>query len=82
MRVLWVCNIVLPAIARQLNIDYSCREGWLSGAAEKMLSPEEESGIELGISFPCSLTENDLTVTLDNGALVRSEKSTEIRFIA
>ena len=71
MRVLWVCNIVLPAIARQLNIEYSCREGWLSGAAEKMLSPEEDDGIELGISFPCSLTENELTVTLDNGAQVR-----------
>lgn len=71
MRVLWVCNIVLPAIAEKLNIEYSSREGWLSGAAQKMLNPEEESGIELGISFPCILAEKDFSVTLDNGAEVK-----------
>ncbi len=31
MKVLWVCNIMLPTIARQLGISYSNREGWLSG---------------------------------------------------
>lgn len=71
MRILWVCNIVLPAIAEKLNIDHSSREGWLSGAAEKMLDPEEKSGIELGICFPYSGEENDVTVTFDNGSSVR-----------
>ena len=31
MRVLWVCNIMLPVIAQALSQEYSVREGWLSG---------------------------------------------------
>ncbi len=30
-RVLWICNIMLPVIARKLSLPYSNREGWLSG---------------------------------------------------
>lgn len=31
MRILWLCNIMLPAIGEALGLPYSNREGWLSG---------------------------------------------------
>lgn len=51
MRVLWVCNIMLPEIAVQLGAPYSVREGWLSGVLSRFLK-EENPGISLGICFP------------------------------
>ena len=44
MRVLWVCNIMLPAIAQALSQEYSVREGWLSGILGRYL--ETENGAE------------------------------------
>lgn len=49
-KVLWVCNIMLPAIARKLNLPYSNREGWLSGIFERVL--QKEAPFELGVCFP------------------------------
>ena len=52
MKVLWVCNIILPTIARQLGISYSSREGWLSGLLERVVQEQGWNRIELGIAFP------------------------------
>lgn len=51
MKVLWVCNIMLPVIAEALGQEYSVREGWLSGAFGRYLE-QEKAGLELGICFP------------------------------
>ena len=45
MRVLWVCNIMLPVIAQALSQEYSVREGWLSGILGRYL--ETQNGAEL-----------------------------------
>ena len=52
MRILWICNIMLPIIAKHLNRESSVKEGWLTGLAEQVLAHGEKNGIELGISFP------------------------------
>lgn len=52
MRILWLCNIMLPAIAEQLEEEASNKEGWLSGLAEVVLSRQQENGIELAVAFP------------------------------
>ena len=65
MKVLWLCNIMLPAIARKMGLPYSNREGWLTGIYERICRakeqagagggnglPGEGAGIELGICFP------------------------------
>lgn len=49
MKILWLCNIMLPAIAEKLGLSYSNREGWLTGIYER-ISPENT--ITLGICFP------------------------------
>lgn len=49
-KVLWICNIMLPAIARELGMPYSNREGWLSGIYEKTL--QGEVPFEITVCFP------------------------------
>lgn len=48
-RVLWICNIMLPVIGKELGLPYSNREGWLSGIFERVQS---RPPFELGICFP------------------------------
>lgn len=52
MRVLWLCNIMLPMIAEQLHMEASNKEGWLSGLASVVLERRDENGIELAVAFP------------------------------
>lgn len=52
MRVLWLCNIMLPMIAGKLGLPASCNEGWLTGLMESLQQNKEENGVELGICFP------------------------------
>ena len=52
MRVLWLCNIMLPAIARALGMAASNKEGWLTGLAGQLIQKRQENHIELGICFP------------------------------
>lgn len=50
MKILWVVNLILPEIAKQLGIPYSNREGWLSGIFNKMSADMED--YELAVAFP------------------------------
>lgn len=52
MRILWLCNVMIPMIAEQLNMDSTNKEGWISGLAEIVLKNQKENGIELSIAFP------------------------------
>ena len=52
MKVLWLCNIALPVIARELHLEASNKEGWLSGLAGILQEKREENGIELSVAFP------------------------------
>ena len=54
MKVLWVCNIMLPAIAKQLEEPYSNREGWLTATLERFLQEQRRNQITLGIAFPAT----------------------------
>ncbi len=52
MKILWLCNMMLPVIAQQFDIEASNKEGWLSGLADVMLKNRAENGIELSMAFP------------------------------
>lgn len=56
MKILWLCNMMLPMIARQFQIESSNKEGWLSGLADTMLEHREKNGMELAIAFPAPAT--------------------------
>ncbi len=54
MKVLWICNIMLPAVAKQLNLPSSNKEGWLTGLASVIQERSSENEIELAVAFPVS----------------------------
>lgn len=52
-RVLWICNIMLPAIAKAYGLPYSNREGWLSGIFGQMAGGKKDTAaVVLGVCFP------------------------------
>lgn len=53
IRVLWLCNIMLPAYAKSHGLPFSVREGWLTGCMSR-LSADSDSRIELGVCFPAT----------------------------
>ncbi len=60
MRVLWLCNIMLPAFAKQVGMPFSNREGWLTGSFERLIREPARSGsskplVELGVCCPVPL---------------------------
>lgn len=57
MKVLWLCNIMLPSIAEALGREASNKEGWLTGLSEQILHHGLENGIELGVCFPVGKAE-------------------------
>lgn len=54
MKVLWICNIMLPIIAEHLQLEASNKEGWLSGLCGEILKHQKENKIELYVAFPVS----------------------------
>jgi len=52
MKVLWLCNVMLPVIATQLGFEASNKEGWLSGLAHVVLKKRQENGITLMVAAP------------------------------
>ena len=54
MKVLWLCNIMLPAAAHRLGREASNKEGWISGMADAVLTHQQENEISLSIAFPMS----------------------------
>lgn len=52
MRILWICNIILPSIAKHLNKEANVKEGWITGLCEQVLFNGDDNEIELGVCFP------------------------------
>jgi len=52
MKILWVCNVLLPAMAREYGLEASNKEGWLSGLLDVILEKQKENGITLAVAFP------------------------------
>lgn len=52
MRVLWLCNIMPPVIAKALKLPASNKEGWISGLLEEWRRHQGKKDMELGICFP------------------------------
>ena len=53
MRILWLCNIILPPVAVKMGLKPSDKEGWVSGAAGAFAGSDE---YKLGIAFPVPRT--------------------------
>ncbi|MBQ8591675.1 MAG: glycosyltransferase family 4 protein [Lachnospiraceae bacterium] len=51
MKILWVCNIMLPFVAEALGCPASNKEGWLTGIAKKIIE-NADAGVKLAVCFP------------------------------
>lgn len=60
MRVLWVCNIMLPAYAEEKGIPHSDREGWLSGAYARIKKHRGADNVTLGVCFPADVNTKEI----------------------
>lgn len=49
MKILWVCNTVLPLIAEHFGGEISNKEGWLTGLCTELLRQEESAGTSGGV---------------------------------
>ncbi len=65
MRVLWLCNIMLPFIAEHIGVKASNREGWLTGLAGRFQNDTGENQITLGICFPVNTGNGDVQGEID-----------------
>ncbi len=72
MKVLWLCNIMLPFIAKSLGHKIVVKEGWLSGLADKLIQNQDNNNITLAICFPVSddfkFAEGDQSLYYKNSA--------------
>lgn len=77
MRVLWLCNIMLPAIAEALGLPYSNREGWLTGIYERISKENAQHAgeVELGICFPMSELPVQVTEQWTESGAIHLEKT-------
>ncbi|MBQ9140415.1 MAG: glycosyltransferase family 4 protein [Lachnospiraceae bacterium] len=66
MKILWICNTMLPVVAEHLGLEAGNKEGWLTGLAETLLKNRENNEIELAVAFPVkeALAEGRLEVPM------------------
>lgn len=83
MRILWLCNQMMPSIARYFGLEASNKEGWIAGLADQLVRGQEESGIRLAVAFPMDpevITEQGKLPVQDNlseqSSLLRREITT------
>ncbi len=67
MKVLWLCNTMLPRIAEALGEKAGNKEGWLTGLSEDVLAHASDNRIKLGVCFPTQI--NDGSVRGETGGL-------------
>ena len=63
MRILWITNIIIPAIAASINENISNREGWLSGIFDNWVNNDNYS---LCVAFPISKDKADVAIKVNN----------------
>lgn len=56
MKVLWICNFMLPAVAEHLGYKSNNKEGWISGLAGVVLRNRGNNDVELAV---CSSMPNE-----------------------
>lgn len=59
MRVLWVLNLMPPAIGEKLGEECSVKEGWISGLLEQVVKEKAAEEISLGICYPVRTREEE-----------------------
>ena len=62
MKVLWLCNIILPRVAESLNLKASNKEGWLSGICDAVSGNHD---FTLAVASPMDISHDGFTYEQD-----------------
>lgn len=54
MKILWLCNVMLPLAAGAFHTEGSNKEGWISGLIDIIVKNQEQNAVELALAFPVS----------------------------
>lgn len=54
MKILWLCNMMLPVVGVHLGLETSPKEGWLSGLLSQVLADDQNRIEQLALAFPVS----------------------------
>ena len=81
MKVLWICNIMPPMVAQALGLEYSVKEGWITGILEEMVRREEV--LELAIAYPVLTQEKKegIPVSLQVSGIPQEKRITCYEFV-
>lgn len=74
MRILWLCNVMLPIVGEYLNKPFSNGGGWLTGLSQDLLQSKEK-GLEFAVCFPM---ENITTVC--KGTIEKKENKKKLQY--
>lgn len=72
MKILWVCNIMLPVVAESFGLEASNKEGWLSGLLSEVMNRQCENQIELAVAFPAPAGFEGGEKHVYDGSVIRS----------
>lgn len=75
LKILWLCNIMLPFIAKSLGQKIVVKEGWLSGLADRLIAGQ--NNITLAICFPAS---ENLSILNEDASLFVKNKANGIDY--
>ncbi len=63
MKVLWLCNIIPPIVARKYNRNIEVKEGWISGLIDLFVA-DKSSELELALCVPAKASIQDKKTTI------------------
>ncbi len=71
MKVLWICNFMLPAIAKKQGVKATNKEGWLAGLSDRIMTCTKTRDLSLILCFPVlpgqELVEGSVTYPQESG---------------
>ncbi len=68
MKILWLCNMMLPIVAEHMGLPCSNKEGWLSGLCTSILERQADNQLDLHVAFPVHGDMDGVSGTISTGA--------------
>ena len=62
MKILWLCNVIPPVIAKQLNMETTVKEGWVDASLRRLLKDDDRN---MTIGFACPSPDMDSSIKCD-----------------
>ena len=63
MKILWLCNVILPIISKHLSLPVSNAGGWLDGLSEELI---KTNNIDFYVCFPNNEKKSEISGSFNN----------------